>query len=68
MLTSHEQYYKKKKNLSLGVRLENGRNKKYFHCCCFQVGGNNYLGGGKGRGAFLAPWKNSMFILLKLDH
>lgn len=38
--TVHEQCLtqKKKKNLSLGVRLENRRNKKCFHCCCFKLG------------------------------
>ena len=37
--TVHEQCLtQKKKNLSLGVRLENRRNKKCFHCCCFKLG------------------------------
>lgn len=37
--TVHEQCLtKKKKNLSLGVRLENCRNKKCFHYYCFKLG------------------------------
>lgn len=36
--TVHEQCLKKKKkNLSLGVRLENWRNKKCFHDYCFKL-------------------------------
>lgn len=66
--TVHEQCLakKKKKNLSLGVQLEDWRNKKVLSLPLLQVGGIITWVEGKG-GPFLAPWKNSVCVCQPLN-